>query len=65
MFPKFDYGMPSEKLVEYLVKGAKVRLNPGVKFGALGEGHLRILIGTSEGIINESLERIKKSLQKL
>jgi aminotransferase/cystathionine beta-lyase len=65
MFPKFDYGMPSEKLVEYLVKEAKVRLDPGVKFGALGEGHLRILIGTSEEIIKESLERIEKSLQKL
>jgi aspartate/methionine/tyrosine aminotransferase len=65
MFPKFDFGMTSEKLVEYLVKDAKVSLDPGIKFGTQGEGHLRILIASSEAIINESLDRIGRSLQRL
>jgi len=65
MFPKFDLDMPSEKLVEYLVKEAKVRVDPGKKFGELGEGHLRFLIATSETIVNEALERIGKALKKL
>ena len=65
MFPKFDYGMTSEKLVEYLVKDAKVGLDPGTKFGTKGEGHLRILIASSEAIITESLQRISHSLKKL
>ncbi|MCW4050323.1 MAG: hypothetical protein NWE89_11380 [Candidatus Bathyarchaeota archaeon] len=33
MFPKFDYGIPSEKLEEYLVEKAKVRLEHGSIFG--------------------------------
>jgi bifunctional pyridoxal-dependent enzyme with beta-cystathionase and maltose regulon repressor activities len=65
MFPKFNYKMSSEKLEEYLVKEAKVRLDHGTIFGELGEGHQRILIATSENIIKEALERMEKALNKL
>ncbi len=65
MFPKFDYDMNSEKMEEYLVEKAKVRLEHGTIFGELGEGHQRILIATSEEIVNEALERMEKALNKL
>ena len=65
MFPKFDYDMTSEKLEEYLVEKAKVRLEHGSIFGELGEGHQRVLIATSEEIIIEALERLEKALNEL
>jgi aspartate/methionine/tyrosine aminotransferase len=65
MFPKFNYNISSEKMVEYLEKEAKVRVDPGDKFGPHGEGHLRFLIATSEAIITESFERIEKALDKI
>jgi bifunctional pyridoxal-dependent enzyme with beta-cystathionase and maltose regulon repressor activities len=37
----------------------------GAIFGELEEGHQRILIGTSEEIINETLERMEKVLNEL
>jgi bifunctional pyridoxal-dependent enzyme with beta-cystathionase and maltose regulon repressor activities len=65
MFPKFDYGKTSVELDEYLFKEAKVRLTPGTNFGSKGEGHLRMLIATSEAIMNEALDRMEKALKKL
>lgn len=65
MFPKFNYDMSSEKLVEYLEKEAKVSLQPGVKFGPQSDGHLRILIATSEAIIGEALERLERALETI
>lgn len=64
-FPKFDYGMTSEALHEYLVKEAKVALNPGLSFGPGGEGHMRICFATSEAIINETIDRMESALSKL
>ena len=65
MFPKFNFNMNSEKLEEYLVKEAKVRLDHGTIFGERGEGHQRILIATSETIIRDALERMEKALNKI
>jgi cystathionine beta-lyase len=65
MFPKFNFNMSSEKLEEYLVKEAKVRLDHGTIFGEQGEGHQRILIATSETIIRDALERMEKALNKI
>lgn len=38
-FPKFDLGLSSKDLGEYLIKEAKVGLSGGHGFGSLGEGH--------------------------
>ena len=65
MFPRFDYFMTSDELDEYLLKEAKVRLTSGSRYGSRGEGHMRILIATSEVIMNEALDRIQKALGKL
>ena len=65
MFPKFDYGKTSEELEEYLLEKARIRLTRGTNFGSRGEDHLRILIATSEAIMNEALDRMEKALTKL
>ena len=57
--------MTSEKMEEYLVEKAEVRLEHGTIFGELGEDHQRILIATSVEIFNETLERMEKALNKL
>ena len=62
---KFDYNMTSKALFEYLLKEAKVALAPGSNYGAMGEGHQRICIATSETIINETIDRIETALNKL
>jgi len=65
LFPKFDYGLTSNELDKLFFEKAKVRLNAGTNFGPSGEGHMRVLTATSEGIMNEALDRIEKSLAKL
>ena len=65
MFPKFDYGMESNQLEEYLYKEARVRFRSGAYFGSRGDGHLRISIATSEEIINEVFDRLQGALGKL
>ena len=64
-FPKFDYGMTSNDLLEYLVKKGKIGPASGTGYGTNGEGHLRFCIATSESILNEALDRLEKALHKL
>ncbi len=65
IFPKFDYGMTSDELNEYLTNEGRVRCSSGTNFGPGGEGHLRIVFATSEAIINEAFDRIQKALNNL
>ncbi len=65
MFPKFNYGVGSEKLCEFFKEEAKVTFNAGNHFGTEGEGHLRVLTATSKGIMNEALDRVEKVIPKL
>jgi len=65
MFPKFDCGMTSDELDEYMFREAKLRFSTGTEFGAHGQGHLRICIATSEAILNEVFDRMQRALKKL
>jgi len=65
MFPKFDYGKTSDELYEYMLEEGKIGFEPGSKYGAGGEGHLRLCIATSETIINDVFDRLEKALAKL
>lgn len=65
MFPKFNYGLGSDELEKILKEEAKVTLSNGNHFGPEGEGHMRILIATSKGIMNEALDRIEKVIPKI
>ena len=62
---KFDYGMTSREMFEYLLREAKVALAPGSNYGAKGEGHQRICLATSESIIQETIDRIETALKPL
>jgi bifunctional pyridoxal-dependent enzyme with beta-cystathionase and maltose regulon repressor activities len=65
MFPRFNYGLSSAELHKVLMEDAKVSLNLGSKFGAGGDGHMRILTATSKGIMNAALDRIEKVIPTL
>jgi len=64
-FPRFDYGMTSQELRDYLYEEARIGLSVGTGYGSRGEGHLRICIATSEAILNEALDRMETALSKL
>lgn len=57
----------SDEIVDYLIKDAKVVVNPGTDYGCNGEGYIRIIHGAfkDDNKIYEVLERVKESLIKL
>lgn len=63
MFPKFPIKKTSVEFEKHLRENAKVALSTGSEFGTQGESHMRVLIATSESILNESLDRIEKGLK--
>jgi len=64
-FPRFDLGINSKDLADRLIKDWKVGLSAGIGFGAMGEGHLRMCIATSEAIMKDALDRIEAATEKL
>jgi bifunctional pyridoxal-dependent enzyme with beta-cystathionase and maltose regulon repressor activities len=62
-FPRVEYrGLSSEELKELLLKEAKVAVEAGSRYGSIGEGHIRVNFGTSEQILREAMNRIKRFL---
>lgn len=58
-------GMDERRLVEYLLREAKVATLHGSAFGPGGEGYLRFSYATSVDLIKTGLERIKVAVEKL
>jgi len=48
MFPKFNYNKTSQELYDHFFEEARVSLSLGSQFGPEGDGHMRMLIATSE-----------------
>ena len=68
MFPDISStGMRSEELTAHLLDKAKLAIVPGSKrfFGPGAEGHVRICIATSRGILKEGLDRFEYGLSLL
>jgi len=65
MFPRFDYGMKSDELQKYMLDKARLGFASGTHYGPGGEGHLRLVIATSEAIINEIFDRMQETLKNL
>jgi cystathionine beta-lyase len=65
MFPKFNYGLKSIELEKILREQGKVALSTGTNYGPSGEYHMRMLIGSSEEIVGEGLNRIESCLKTL
>ena len=64
-FPKFDLGLTSDELQEYILKEARVAISSGQGYGSKGAGHLRINIATSESLMNKAMDRVVEALEKL
>ena len=60
-----EYGMSDTELSEFATEEAKVALNNGGRFGAGGDGWLRINIGCPRSILMEALERLAKAFGSL
>ena len=53
-----EYGMNDKELSKFIVRKAKVGLNNGARFGAEGDGWMRLNIGCPRKILAEGLERL-------
>ena len=57
-------GLNSDEMHHHLLNHAKVAVVPGLRqwFGEQAEGHIRLSFATSESILTEAIDRIRKSL---
>lgn len=58
-----ELGMTDAHLRDFFIKQCKVGMNPGIVFGEVGGGFMRMNIGTQRINIKAALERIKAALQ--
>ena len=58
-------GMTSEEFCDYVLEDSGVAMLPGTSFGQFGEGFIRICYAVGQTDINDALERIKISINKL
>jgi len=65
LFPKFNVKVKSVEMEKIFREQGKVALSEGTKFGPSGEGHMRVLIATSQSILNEALDRIENTLKTI
>lgn len=66
VFPNIkQFKMSSEDFSDFLAKEAYVTTVPGVSFGSLGEGYLRISYAAAYNQLEKALERIEKAVKKL
>ncbi|MCY8517464.1 MalY/PatB family protein [Bacillus atrophaeus] len=56
-------GLSDAELNQRMLKQGKIILEPGAKYGAGGEGFMRINVGCSLADVKEGLRRIKNALQ--
>ena len=56
----------SSKIVDYLLKEARVSVNDGKNYGPGGEGHIRIVLGVyrDDEVVFDALYRIRDALRK-
>ncbi len=59
------FGMSSNEITEYLREKAKVIVASGTDFGPSGEGFIRMNFATSWDVLEEAIERMKRSLAML
>lgn len=59
-----ELGMTDAKLQEFLVKEAKLGLNPGNSFGPGGEGYVRINFAEPRSVIEEAVRRLVSAVRK-
>jgi len=55
---------PEHYFQDWLVENAGVYLNPGSNYGAGGEGHMRMNLGSSRFVVQESMEAMAAAFKK-
>ncbi|MGD0159303.1 MAG: pyridoxal phosphate-dependent aminotransferase [Candidatus Bathyarchaeia archaeon] len=66
VFPNItEFGLDSAKMTQFLIEEAKVAVYPGIAYGNLGEGHIRLTYAASIKDIETALQRIEVSVKKL
>lgn len=58
------FGMPGEKLAEFLQKEAKLFLDDGFIFGPAGDGFERINLACTRAVLARALERLQKAFEQ-
>ena len=58
-------GMTREEVCDYLLEDSGVAMLPGTSFGQFGEGFVRICYAVGQNDINDAIQRIKISINKL
>jgi cystathionine beta-lyase len=57
-------GMSDAQLRDFFVKECKVGMNPGIVFGEVGSGFMRMNIGTRRAVVEECLARIHAKINQ-
>jgi cystathionine beta-lyase len=57
--------MEQPALVDFFVKQAKVGMNDGAMFGAGGEQHTRLNVGTQRAVLEQAMKQLKEAIDKL
>lgn len=65
VFAKFDHDVDSMQMAERLLYDGGVAVTPGVEFGPLGEGHVRISYANSRENLKRGLDKIRDASAKL
>lgn len=60
-----ELGMKQDELVNFMLEKAKIAMNNGETFGALGRGFMRMNIGCRRVVLEEALTRIEKAVNSL
>ena len=58
-------GLPHEKLIDFLVNEAHLAMNDGAMFGAGGEQHTRLNVGTQRAVLEQAMKQLKEAIDKL
>ena len=58
-------GMEHKALVEWLINEAHLAMNDGAMFGAEGEQHMRMNVGTQRATLAQALENLRKAVNDL
>ena len=56
-----DLGLSHDDLVDFFVHKAKLGLNDGKSFGDVGEGFMRLNVGTSKEVLKEAMQRLLRA----
>ena len=65
VFARFDHKVGSMEMAERLLHDGGVAVTPGIEFGPLGEGHVRISYANSRENLRRGLEKLREVSAKL